>query len=136
MITLNLASRQFIELVDSELDGSILGDNHSTFLTITDLGIEIGLFQLEKITNECISIHMHILKKFQGKGIALKCLKPLLSYLKNGTIRVLLASVAIENRKMIQVIQKTSFKCCGCIPNGIIYNNKLQDLILFSLEIN
>jgi RimJ/RimL family protein N-acetyltransferase len=79
--------------------------------------------------------HIHILDKHQAKGYVFKGWEVLHTLLKDSNINTIVGSVPIENENMMKVVMKTNFKCCGTIPNGIIYNNKLQDLVLFSLEV-
>ena len=134
MITLELATQELINKVDNEIDGTIKDDNMINIAIKRD-GQSLGIFQAQYISNACISLHMHILSEYQNKGYALQCLKPLLELLKTTNIKAILATIPMNNKIMMGIMQKTPFKCCGSIPNSIIYKQQLQDMVLFSLEV-
>ena len=95
----------------------------------------IGKIQLQPITKITFNIHLDIHKEHQKKGLANKIEQPLIEYCIKAGIHSLICTIAEENKNMLKVMMKTKFKCAGLIKNGIIYNNKKQNLILFQLEV-
>lgn len=96
----------------------------------------VGCFQLQEVTKITVSVHMSLLEEYQNKDIAIKCFKPLLEQLKKDTTySKLVCTVPVNNKHMLSVLNKTTFKVCGLIPNGIIWDTKLQDLLIFEVTI-
>lgn len=96
--------------------------------------IGLGEFiQIKTITWEC---HIRILPKYQGKGIALEGAKKGIVWLRHNTvIRNVIAYIPYECEHVFKFLKKLEFIPSGIIKNGIIFHNKLQDLILLSKNI-
>lgn len=96
----------------------------------------VGVYQLQELTKVTALIHMHILPEYQAKGIANESFNTFLKLLEgNKRITKLVATIAATNKYMRKAIDKTDFKCCGMISEGIIYNNQYDDLIIFELKV-
>ena len=96
----------------------------------------VGVFELQKITNITASVHMHIIEEYQQQGIANKTLYPLLDYIRFYTsYKKLIATVASTNEHIQKVLDKTDFVFCGLITDGIIWNDRIDDLLIYQLEV-
>jgi RimJ/RimL family protein N-acetyltransferase len=108
----------------------------SMYLKIINDNELIGFFEIQELTKITSILHIHILERFQNKGYSGQLLTPLLNFLKRNTsIKMLVATISSQNKRMLSVMMRTPFKVCGLIPNSIQENNQIQDLILFQLEV-
>ncbi len=95
-----------------------------------------GMFQLKEFNKITVDAHIYILPKYQNGLLSLKAVKACKEYLQeNSDIYKVITSVPYECHYVHKFLAKTEFKPCGLINNGIIYNNNLQDLILYQLTI-
>lgn len=133
MINLSPADSHLIDKINDEIEGSI--SNKSLCVSIKKNNNVIGLFEFQPITNVCWNVHLHIFKKYQGKGIALECLEPLKGLAQSIGLNTILATIPKHNEQMLKVINKTNFNLCGVLKNSIVYKGQLQDLFLFELEV-
>lgn len=95
----------------------------------------IGMFEIQPITKITGILHLHIKEHYQNKGLAIKAFNKLLEILKNGSIKQLIGTIPEDNKNIMSVVNKTKATYCGKLTNAIIYNNRLQDLLLYQLEV-
>lgn len=111
-------------------------DNTGIWLEVTDSQKVIAVFQLQEFTKITGNIHLHILKENQGKGIAKTLFDPLITWIEHNTkYQKLIATVPEHNIKMRAVIARLPFRITGIISNGIILDNKIQNLLIFELNV-
>ena len=96
----------------------------------------IGIFEINPLTKISGLLHLNILEEYQNQGIAIKAFNALIKYLKTTNYKQIIGSIPEKNKKIMSIVNKTKGKCCGSIKDGIIFNNELQDLLLFQLEVN
>jgi RimJ/RimL family protein N-acetyltransferase len=149
MIKINITEDK--QLIKSVITNEILWDLHGyngdkeLFEPIMDriwLKIEAntvlaGLFELKKFNNVVWESHIFILPPYQGTGISIKAIKEAKKFIKDNyhNIHKILLTVPASCEHVLKMLQKTEFKVCGAIKEGLIYHNQLQDLILFELTI-
>ena len=96
----------------------------------------VGIFELQAITKITETVHLYILPAFQKKGIAYSAFLELIEYLKQEQkILKLICTIPITNKNILSALRKTPFKACGVISHGIIWNEQIQDLLIFELTI-
>jgi len=115
----------------------LMPDLMHTWLIINKDDQSIGMFELQELTKVTAIIHMHIKSEYQNLGYAIRSYRPLVKYIKENTeYQSLMAPVPQNNKRMLRVLTKTDFKCCGVVPSGIVYDNQQQNLLLFELNVN
>lgn len=106
------------------------------FLEIKKEMATIGVFQLQEFTKVCGIVHLHIFENYQNKGIVKQLYDPLIDWVRQNTrYSKLLATIPEDNIKMRAIVAKLPFRICGIVGDGIIYNNRSQNLLLFELNI-
>lgn len=111
-------------------------NQHNLYFEISLSGKIIGLFEIQILTQITGILHLHILEEFQNQGLAIHAVKELIKALKNTEIKQLIGTIPETNQHIMSIVNKTPSKCCGLIKDGIIWNNQLQNLILFQLDLN
>ncbi len=97
----------------------------------------VGLVKLRNITNVCADIHINILPHFQGSSFSVSAMEELRKYLKENT---LLITVMTTVPDQCYYVHKFINKIPGCFNTGhltdsIIYQNKLQDMIIYQITL-
>ncbi len=107
------------------------------YLLILDEDIKtyIGLFEIQPITKITGILHMHVSPEFQKKGNGIKAFNALMDYLKDKEFKQLIGTIPVKNNKIMSVVNKTEAKCIGLIRDGIIFDDVLQDLALYQIEV-
>ncbi|HEY3527386.1 MAG TPA: hypothetical protein VGK47_14410 [Nitrososphaeraceae archaeon] len=97
----------------------------------------VGLLELKQITAITYEAHIRILPEFQGTGESVEFAQNVRKFIKNSckNIHNLVCHVPMECKYVINFLSRLNLKVNGLIRNGIIYNNTLQDLIIFQLEV-
>jgi hypothetical protein len=131
--TINLLPTKNIQVIKSVYD---LEPNltHEWLLIIKDNNI-VGMFEIQPLSKITGIVHLHIKEEFQKQGVAIEAMNALTEYLKPTPIKQLIGSIAVKNKHIMSIVNKTKARCCGLISNGIIWNNELQDIALFQLEV-
>lgn len=109
-------------------------DTHD-YLMMHQEGQVKGLFEIQPITKITGMVHMHIKEEHQNQGIGIDAFNALLMYLRGRQYKQLIGPIPEHNTRIQSIVNKTLAKECGRIKDGIVYDNKLQDLILYQLEI-
>lgn len=108
----------------------------SIYLRIQDDGKIVGLYEVQMFTKITGNVHVRLLPEARNTGISKDAYPALLEYLKANThLKKLICSIPAKHEPMMKIINKTRFKACGLIPDGIFWNDETQDLILFQLDI-
>lgn len=130
---INIIPTKNITLIKSifPMEPNLLND----FRVIAYKGDLIGLFEIQPITSITGILHMHIIKEFQNQGLAIKAFNQLIEDLKSSPFKQLIGSIPEHNKNIMSIVKKTQAKCCGMLEDAIIFNGKLQNLVLFQLEI-
>lgn len=91
----------------------------------------IGILELQPITNVIANIHLHLFKKYQKNGIANQLEAPLVEIAQQVGLTTLLAIVPEFNDKINKVLLRSNFQFSAILPNGVIYQNKLQNAVVY-----
>lgn len=109
---------------------------NNLWLKIDQDNTTIGFFELKEFTKICFDGHIYIAPEYWGKGLARQSIRKALEYLDKFTfIKTVLLSVPEKAIHVLKMLSKTDAKACGIISNAAIYQNKLQNIILFELKI-
>ena len=110
--------------------------NDDIWLHIIQDDKDIGLVQLEPITAITANSHVYILPEHHGSGIALEAVREVREYIKEKLrFKKIICTVPFDCGHVVKFNNKVGFTPCGLIHNGVIYNNRLQDLIIFEIEV-
>jgi hypothetical protein len=107
------------------------------WLKIEDNTTIAGLFELKKFNNVIYEAHIYMLPHTFRTGLSIKAIIKAKEFIKETykNIHKILLTVPSSCEHVLKMLQKTEFKVCGAIKEGLIYHNQLQDLILFELTI-
>lgn len=95
-----------------------------------------GMFELKDFNKITLDAHIYIMPRYQNGLLSLKAVKAAKEYLKENTeIYRVITTVPIECEHVHKFLKKTDFEINGLIPKSIIFNDKLQDTVLYSLQI-
>lgn len=97
----------------------------------------VCLMELRKFTSLIYDCHIYTLPEQMRKGIATEAVKQAIQWIKKNTqIKTLMLTVPFSCQHVIKFLaNKTDFKICGMLHKSIIYQNRLEDLILYELEV-
>lgn len=110
-------------------------DPREKYLLVTDPGA-VGLIRLHPMTHVTAIGHIHLLPQVHGTGKSVEAVMETKEYIKkNLTYKSIITTVPMECEHVIKLMNKTGFTPCGVINQGIVFNHKLQDLILFQTEV-
>lgn len=108
----------------------------SLWVLITQDNIDIGVFELRKVTNITYDIHTYILPEYHNTATTLEATKTGLEFLKeHTTIKTIIITTPQECLYIVKHVLKVGFKPCGIIDDGVIYNNKRQNLVILQYEV-
>ena len=106
------------------------------YLLIKDNEEILGLFQVRDFTRIVLEAHIYLLPKYWGNTYSKDSIKALIKYLTDMThYHSLITDVPVVCKHVINLLKKIGARQSGFINNGVIYNNKLTDLMLFSYQI-
>ena len=98
--------------------------------------VTIGLMEIKAFTRITCNAHIHILPEFHKTGKSLEVIDATRQYLKEHTEYInAITTVPIRCEHVIKLMEKAGFVVQGLIKDGIVYNNILQDLILYQLKV-
>src|SRR5687768_9497908 len=123
MITLELISD--IKAIKSLL--WFVPNERHTWVKISSDEQDIGILELQPITNVVANIHLHLFRKHQKQRIANQLEAPLIEIAQHLGLTTLLAIVPEFNDMVNKVLLRSNFEFSAILPNGIIYKNKLQN---------
>ncbi len=110
--------------------------NNEKFYLIHKESLVIGITTLKKFSNITYDAHLILLPEYHGRGLATKVGYKFFKFVKKNTIiNNLITSVPLEAKHGHKYMERLEFKVIGLIKNGIVYNNKIQDLILYQKEV-
>lgn len=119
-----------------ELPGTIDLEPNTKYLGIIYNKELAGMVSLEKFNNVTLAAHIYILPSYQKGKISLDAVEACKKYLKENTdIYKVITTVPMDCEHVHKFLARTDFKINGNITKSVIYNNKLQDQILYSLQI-
>lgn len=95
-----------------------------------------GMFQLKEFNKITVDAHIYMMPSYQNRNLAVKAVKAAGEYVKETTeFKNIITSVPVECTHVFKLLNKTDFKVCGQLTNGIIFNQRMQNLILLQWEI-
>ncbi len=96
----------------------------------------VGLWSLHPVTALVVDAHIAMIPKYWGTEVIQKAMEAGYKYLKTETdYTKIFTSVPSNCFHMIKFCTRYNYKACGFIKDGIIYNNKLVDLLLFETDL-
>lgn len=110
-------------------------DESFTYLLIKEDDSILGLFQTREITRILVDAHIYLLPSYWGKDYSSKAIKSLQGYFLSSEYHKIITDVPKSCHHVIKLLKKVGCKQCGYIEEGVIYNNQLMDLLLFSLDL-
>jgi RimJ/RimL family protein N-acetyltransferase len=110
-------------------------DESFDYLLIKEEEKILGLFQTREITRILLDAHIYLLPEFWGKDYSLNALNTLIRHFQHSKYHQLITDVPEVCSHVINLMGKIGAKVCGYIENGVIYNNKLMGLFLFSYDL-
>lgn len=106
-----------------------------TWLLASDEEDIIGLMELHPMTAITYIAHIHIRPKYHKTGKSLQVVEATKEYLKKTHIKNIITTVPLVCTHVIKLMNKTGFVVQGSIKDGIVYDNRIQDLLLFQLKV-
>ena len=111
-------------------------DLNNLWLLVKSNNEVAGLIGLSEFTKITAVGHIYILPEYQTTGLSEAAVYKAAEILKENTyIRQIIIPVPTECRHVHLFMQRIKAQKSGIIKNGIIYNNNLQDLILYQYEL-
>lgn len=107
------------------------------YLKLTHKGELIGFWAIKPVTKLVVEAHIFCLPKFSKTDILKKAIKATSFYvLKNTSYKKVLCYVPNNCTHVIRLVSSLEFHLDGLIQDGIIYQNKLVDLLIFSKNLS
>lgn len=125
------------QIVGADVDMAVVPlPSYYHYLAIYDDTTFIGVIAYEEVTKVCFNVHGGLLSTFQKGTYAVDMITALIEYFKNHSFATcLIWSSPVQCIWVHRLLQKLDIPMTGIIPQGIVYNNKLQDLLIFSKRI-
>lgn len=120
---------QGMSLQEFEVDESFI------YLLIKEDNNILGMFQTREITRILIDAHIYLLPEYWGKDYSLRAVNTLFGYFQHSGYNKVITDVPKVCSHVIKLLKKVGCKQCGYIDDGVIYNNKLMGLLLFSYDL-
>lgn len=107
------------------------------YLVIRASGNIVGIVRWKLFSNITIEAHVHILPKYWGSGITEEIADQVFAFWKQTTHCNRLVTFVPEDCKHVQkAIHRFGLEPTGVIPGGVIWNQRQQDLYIFSRDLN
>jgi len=111
-------------------------DQTYKYLLIKEDDNILGCFQTREFTRILLEAHIYLLPDYWGKQCSLESLKALINYVKlNTNYQKILTDVPEVCKHVRNLLHKIGAEKSGYISNGVIYNNKLMGLYLYSYNV-
>ncbi len=121
---------QGMAIKDYEVDGGF------TYLLIKENETILGLFQTRELTRILLEAHIYLLPEYWGGDSSKKALTALIEYCKtNTTYHKVFTDVPKVCKHVINLMKRIGAVQCGYIQEGVIFDGKLTDLMLFSKKV-
>lgn len=112
--------------VDQSYDYLLIGEDNKV----------LGCFQTRSFTRVIMEAHIYLLPEYWGKDYSKRALQALFEYTKKETAyRKVITDVPKVCKHVIGLMKKIGATQCGYITDGVVYNNKLTDLMLFTKDV-
>lgn len=109
-----------------------LTDKGFKFLSISVNDSLIGLFSFREITSASLECHIHVVPEAHKKGYGKQAVIAGLKWFSCNKLHKKFVTYVPSNCfHVLKFMQDNNFKACGVIPEAIIYNNQLVDLLIF-----
>ena len=90
----------------------------------------LGMFVLRHVSNQTVDVHIYILPKYQGTFKSFKAGRKFIKWFaKNANQKKAMVRVPATDRRINLFVDRIGFKECGRIPDGIVWQGQLTDLI-------
>lgn len=106
------------------------------YLVISRNDITILLVSFRHLTNQSVEVHLAVLPQYRKSRVLLKAIRLAMEYLKEKGYAKLMTFCALNCTHILSFCERLGFKPCGVMQNGIVYNNKISDLIYFEFDLN
>jgi RimJ/RimL family protein N-acetyltransferase len=109
-------------------------DSKCKYLSVQHNNELVGMFELKEFNKIMYEGHIYMLPEYGKLGVnAIKAAKEYLSETTN--FLKIFTTVPMECNHVHRLLQKAEFEMDGVMSNSIIYNDRLQDLVLYSTNI-
>ncbi len=107
-------------------------DPAKQYLVIKDDHHLVGLFTIRHVTHKLVEGHIRILPSYWGSKMSIEATHMLLKWLKDNTEAInLITHVPANCFHVKRFLDKLGTKVVGLIPDGIIYDHELVDLLIY-----
>lgn len=111
-------------------------DTTFDYLVIVDNNQILGCFQTRALTKVLLEAHIYLLPEYWGKDYSKQALKTLFSYVKKYTsFYQVFTDVPEVCVHVIKLMHEMGCTQAARIESGVIYNNKLMALLLFTYNV-
>lgn len=95
-----------------------------------------GMFQVRNYSPIMVDAHIFLMPSYQRKDLAVKAVNACKEYLHDHTNTYkVFTTVPYECEHVHRLLAKTDFEVSGNLTKSVIWNGKLQDQILYSLQV-
>lgn len=95
----------------------------------------VGCMQVRTLTRILLEAHIYILPEYWGTGISDRASEVGFEWAKSQGYYQVFTDVPKECTHVIRLLKRVGWVQCGHIKDGIIFNNKLQDLKFFCYDL-
>jgi len=122
---------------DSRKEGFEVERNGFAYLLIKYEEAIIGCIQIRPLTKILLESHIYIKKKYWGTGLSDKAVKESYKFAKYQLgFKQVFTDVPLECRQVQNLLKRTGWVRSGIVKQGVIFNNKLQDLLFYSFNLS
>ena len=114
---------------------------YSPDLSYTYLHVEkdkktVGLFQTRAQTKHVVECHIYIIPEYWGTHMSVEASYAGFQWLKNNTEYLkAFTQVPITCTHVVRLAKKIGWNLCGVIDRGVMFDNKLVDLLLYDYKL-
>lgn len=96
----------------------------------------VGLFKVRELTKILIEVHIYILPKYQNRHLPIAVTIQAIKWIQNNTqYRNISTFVPEDCIHVIKFLDSLNFKPVGFLPHGVIYNKRVQGLLMYNKEV-
>lgn len=96
----------------------------------------IGLFQIRELTKMLLECHSFILPKYWGTATSKEAIIEGFNWVRSNTTYLkCFTDIPDDCKEVIKASEYLGWKKIGTIENGVIYNNKIQQLHLYEFSL-
>ncbi len=111
-------------------------DPNSFYIGIEESGVLVGVLKWEYFTESCISIHLYLSSKYQGKGFCKATSKFVAEHLAiNTNIKKMIVYITDVCKHVIYAAEACGFKQEGHITNCIPWRGEVVGVLIYGLDL-